>query len=350
MTSTTAPSVPMTVTREELCEFLVDEFRAKFKTDEEGFEEIFRRLNEENAIRCKHCGSIDLKKEYGSRVVHCKTCKKTTWFTAGTFFENIRSSLLWLLAIFLMEHGVVPSAAELARLAGVASSTAQAALKKILFVAQTKMGSVSAQEMYSAEFVDVICKRSRETPAGEHPRKEEDEMEQRANREEASAQCFEPAYDDVPTALDSLQKDIYELLSEEPIHFDHLCVKTGRSAGDICAGTVLLELAGLAERKPGDWYIRRPPKKNKTASPDKGRQFLAAVIMSFISDIFHGISRKYLQFYLAAYWCSFDRVRWYPNSLLKECCRFGAIAYTEILGYVSPLSVQVMAIGGSKHA
>lgn len=337
MTHSAASSVPIAVTK------AVDEFRARFKTEEDGFEEIFRRLNEENPVSCHHCGSVDLTHEYGSRVVHCNACGKPTWFTAGTFFERIRSALLWLLTIFLTEKGIVISAAELARQAGVASSTAQVTLKKILFVAQVKMGSVSTKEMYSSEFISVICKRSRETPAGAHPRNEEDEMEKRANKEKTRFQPFEGADDDIPIELNTLQKEIYELLSEEPIHVDLLCAKTGRPAGDISAGTVLLELSGLAKYKPGDWWVRHSPKKKKKLAEDKARQSVACTIMSFISETFHGISRKYLQFYLAAYWCKTDQETWQSTSLLKECCRFGAIAYQVILRYISPLEVIVFA-------
>lgn len=338
-----ATAFTVRVTREELCAFLVDDFCAEFKTEEDGFEEIFRRLNEEHAIRCSHCGSVDLKKEYGSRTVYCRSCKRRTWFTAGTFFERIRSALLWLLPIYLMERGIVLSAAELSRLANVASSTAQATIKKILFVAKTKMSSVPAEEMYSSEFIAVVCKRSRETPAGAHPKNEEEEMEKRALNKDASAQLFETKEDDIPVELDDLQKEIYDLLSDEPIHIDQLCARTGQPFEDISRATMQLEWSGFAHYKPGGWYVRNSKQENKPGSEDKVRQFVAATIMSFISDIFHGISRKYLQLYLAAYWCSIDRSTWYATSLIKECCRAGPIAYREIVKYVSPLSVCVIA-------
>lgn len=52
------------------------------------------------------------------------------------------------------------------------------------------------------------------------------------------------------------EKEIYELLSNEPTHFDVLCEQTGVQAGEMSATLTMLELAGLVTRHPGDWYSR----------------------------------------------------------------------------------------------
>ncbi|MBY0360063.1 MAG: DNA-processing protein DprA [Candidatus Obscuribacterales bacterium] len=51
------------------------------------------------------------------------------------------------------------------------------------------------------------------------------------------------------------EKEVYELLSAEPIHFDVLCQKTGMAAGEMSATLTMLELAGVVNRLPGDWYV-----------------------------------------------------------------------------------------------
>ncbi len=55
------------------------------------------------------------------------------------------------------------------------------------------------------------------------------------------------------------EKEILDLLSPEPIHFDHLCQKTGMAVGELSATLTVLELAGVITRQGGDWYSRSAP-------------------------------------------------------------------------------------------
>ncbi|HEY9793371.1 MAG TPA: DNA-processing protein DprA [Candidatus Obscuribacterales bacterium] len=55
------------------------------------------------------------------------------------------------------------------------------------------------------------------------------------------------------------EKEIYDLLSTEPMHFDVLCEKANMKAGELSSTLTMLELAGLLERHPGDWYSRMQP-------------------------------------------------------------------------------------------
>lgn len=52
------------------------------------------------------------------------------------------------------------------------------------------------------------------------------------------------------------EKEIYELLSREPMHFDVLCERTGIAPGELSASLTMLELAGVVSRSPGDWYAK----------------------------------------------------------------------------------------------
>lgn len=52
------------------------------------------------------------------------------------------------------------------------------------------------------------------------------------------------------------EKEVFEMLSTEPTHFDHLCQKTGMGAGEMSGTLTMLELAGIVTRHPGDWYSR----------------------------------------------------------------------------------------------
>lgn len=55
------------------------------------------------------------------------------------------------------------------------------------------------------------------------------------------------------------EKDVYELLSGEPIHFDVLCERTAMQAGEMSATLTMLELAGVVVRMSGDWYSLSKP-------------------------------------------------------------------------------------------
>lgn len=63
---------------------------------------------------------------------------------------------------------------------------------------------------------------------------------------------------DRPTAvkLYGREKELYDLIELEPIHFDTLSDRTAMQAGELSASLTMLELAGLVSRLPGDWYER----------------------------------------------------------------------------------------------
>jgi DNA processing protein len=52
------------------------------------------------------------------------------------------------------------------------------------------------------------------------------------------------------------EKELFEMLSAEPTHFDSLCERSGMAAGELSATLTMLELAGVVSRHPGDWYSR----------------------------------------------------------------------------------------------
>jgi len=52
------------------------------------------------------------------------------------------------------------------------------------------------------------------------------------------------------------EREVYDLISHERIHFDTLCEQTEMEAGELSATLTMLELAGLVSREAGDWYTR----------------------------------------------------------------------------------------------
>jgi predicted Rossmann fold nucleotide-binding protein DprA/Smf involved in DNA uptake len=52
------------------------------------------------------------------------------------------------------------------------------------------------------------------------------------------------------------ERELFELISPEPVHFDLLCERSGIPAPELSATLTMLELAGVVTRHPGDWYSR----------------------------------------------------------------------------------------------
>lgn len=52
------------------------------------------------------------------------------------------------------------------------------------------------------------------------------------------------------------EKDVYDLITTEPVHFDTLSQHSGLSVGELSAALTMLELAGVIFRETGDWYAR----------------------------------------------------------------------------------------------
>ncbi len=63
------------------------------------------------------------------------------------------------------------------------------------------------------------------------------------------------------------EKEIFDMLGLEPIHFDSLCESSGMSAGEMSATVTMLELAGLIESHQGDWYSRKQAGRSKVPQP-----------------------------------------------------------------------------------
>ena len=156
--------------------------------------------------------------------------------------------------------------------------------------------------------------------------------------------------------LSEQEKNVFDLLSESPVQFDFLCERSGINAGALSSALIMLELGGLAVRISGDRYVRKTADRcgkqiAVTASDSRWAATASAKVTTmvsaatkFIRITFHGISRKYLQMYLAAYWCQFDRNRWHNGSVLEACLQFGQITGDKILSYVSPSDIKLVSI------
>ncbi len=349
------------------------EFNARFpdKDDVEAFvREMFRATKGKFRIRCKYCGRRKFKFLPGGRVLRCNRCKKDTWITADTLYKNVKHVRAWVAAIWFLERGVAVSRNRFSKLLEIAYSTAWEMFKRLAIVIQSQM-SMKALLVPSAYFQRAITKRSRLTPGREHPFDEEAEAERleaawaegtgqpaaylqdvsksppaanstainiksnertraKSQRPEVSASVFDH--------LSQLEIEIYEMLGNKPLKIELLRERTGKPAREILSAISMLEIQGLIN-KVDNGYVRAQTAQTKPDLPAlSSEDFMTiAACIEFVHGTFHGISRKYLQLFLAEYWCLMDRARWKIDSLLTLCQRFRVIPYQEIQAFESPL-------------
>jgi len=362
----------------ELIDRCLRKFNKALKQEADCIEAIVQSLGSA-AKTCQHCGSVRVSRRYGQRVLRCNACHQRTWILAKTFFGRLKKVRPWLMAIWLMEDGAHLSGGELHRRARISDSSAQSIVKKLSMVVHQAMGK-GAELIASLRFLVLFCKRSSETPAQEHPTAEEKgglskNRAAKENHARSPSTARSPAGVSASYVTAKVQKnrtpckladtaqvdqlttderEVYDVLSDQPIYFDTLCNRVTVPINELNVALLNLELAGLAQRTAGHHYIRNCLYEDlSTGEPEETDPDASAAESSlemkqyvdFIRRTFHGISRKYLQIYLALHWCYVDREAWSCGRLMTECLRFGPLVFKRIRAYVSPSMVQVRAVG-----
>ena len=326
-----------------------------YPTEQACFSEIWRRIRQNK--RCQFCGSARLKVRFGKRTGNCGKCGKKFWLTAGTIFERMRSARPYLVAIHLLEKGIPFSARTLSRVCNIAYETASQIFKKIMNAVSVAM-SGTAILVSSFEFNSLICKRSLETDARRHPVTEQEDARE-VQRQDASSieKIIEertggfnqpapgPVCEEKSSQIDAAEQVapstpelIYELLSKEPQSMDQLIAASGLEPGVVVATVSILELADIATRLSGNRVVLSA-ELSSASLPQLDSQVRGSINQAiwFIRKFFHGVSRKYVQIYLAAYWCFIDRARWSEGKVFKQCCQ---TARVEMKTFVSPLELR----------
>lgn len=317
-------------------------------------------------FRCRRCGSDELSRRFGERRYFCQACNYRGWILAGTFFEFIRKSQLWLGATWFFEKSIPINAWQFHELAKCAYSTALMIFRKLASVLYENLEALESTDLIdSASFVSLYWKRSNQTPQGEHPNMEQlyfDQSDDSNNGEGAldlESTYLEPSVlkqfdlnsaelpNDEPRETVNLSAEesaILQLLSYEKIHFDHICTRSGFMPSVVVASLTCLELQYLVEQHSGDYFSlkSKPLRSRQQSKLDSLVDIPIEKIESFLQFIklqIRGISRKYLQFYLAIYWCMQDRNRWYLDQLLEACCRSNFRSSRLLFEYVTPSQV-----------
>lgn len=327
-------------------------FKSLFKTERACMRALLSRLP---TPVCGRCGSKSTGRRDAERIAICRDCGFQFSLTAGTFFDGIKKARPWLATIWLLEHGVRFNINQLHSALDIAYSTAWEMYQRLAFVINKVMEDAEALLFESSlVFESTFIRRSRATPANRHPIDEQAEIEK-----EQAAMHSDSVEDDLSQLSDE-EKEVLGVLSEEPIHFDHLCQAVNLSVGTLMATLMMLELAGFVACLPGNRFQLIPGRTRKRSANDSSNckqtlgddqhllNKLRKLGISLIHELHQGISRKYLQHYLAGFWCSLDRSRWASGTLLQACSQSSKVSRNEILSYVSPLKVKLATVAGAK--
>ncbi len=309
------------------------DFRAVFPSEQLCILSLQGLYELKGEARSPCCFALQPAQTFGERSYNCAKCRKIVWVTASTFFEGIREPIAWRGAIWLKEAGLTPTPSDLKELSGIAYSSCWEICRKLDMVVAELMGD-GETTLKSEAFRELVFRRTRMTPAGRHPR---DEF---MGIEEIDEQVVESLENFTVSEI-----SILETLSSEPVGFDELCRKAKVAANEASALLTMLELAGAVERLFGDRYKRKKIGKSADDAdevPAEWREFVSD-FENHIRAKFQGIGRKYLQLYLAAYWCRLDRQKWAPCRLLNACLSRSKIRRAELLEFVTPVRVLIAA-------
>jgi transposase-like protein len=144
------------------------------------------------------------------------------------------------------------------------------------------------------------------------------------------------------------QAVLLEALRHRRRHLFDLCKETGFGEEKIFRDLVMLEIMGRIRSDVGNWFeISRGPspmeillKNIEELSADQ--QNVISRLISLIRSVHHGISRKYLQNYLAVYWCMNDRETWANSRLWRVVVDAEYPRARELTAYVTPPTVQFL--------
>lgn len=315
-------------------------FEERFPTKADKEEKIYKSLTP-NGFRCA-CGNLVTDREYGKRNVKCFACGRKSSITANTFYHGIRRISAYCNGQFLMGEGITISANDFANRNGISSSQGNNILHAVSSEMVREMED--AAEILTAVLLEPVGKRSRETPAGEHPKKEQEELERKAAK--TGSQRAEKNPRELPARLPSREKDkrIFQLLRKKPLTTDELVALTKMALPELLSILTMLELDGFIRTLPGNRYEIIQDKKTAQSVPLVAitAERLLKCFVRFVKLTFHAISRKYLQRYLARYWCFIDREKWSFESILEMCARAPYQSYAQLVGYVTPLKAKAV--------
>lgn len=291
-----------------------------------------RDINKRESVICKKCDLENKIPSLDLRSMHCKGCKSIIWLTADTFYHKVRLFRPRVVIMRWFEMGIIVSANQAAKLLTVSNDTVNLIYKQVGIVVSKLMLDNIVEEP-SSNCVDIMDRRSIETPAREPAVAEEFEIQATMKK------CLgQDANSDIKDAiqLEEDEKIALDVLSEK-MSFDQISELLKMEPSDLTRILMSLELKGLIKAMPGSKFIRNDLSVSaQSKTKPENKMSIATTFMYFVKDYFQGVSRKYLQLYVSLHWLSFDRIRWETKALRKACASHPHISYEETLSYVTP--------------
>lgn len=186
------------------------------------------------------------------------------------------------------------------------------------------MAKHDAFEVVSRVFDKTICKRSIQSLAGKHPNYEGDDDA------EIAAEELEQ--------MDSDQQVVYAELKSQPIDYDILYQRSGLSIARFGAALAMLDMNEIVQSHQGNKFSL---KKTTPTTVVSGAEMRIIAQFHIYAKHFHGVSRKYVQRHLAAFWAHYGYNRWSKQTLLKTITKYARPSRAEILAYHSPQKLRI---------
>jgi hypothetical protein len=324
-------------------------FYALVPDEETALDLILQVQIQQRRLRCK-CGYVfeSATRAMYERRVKCKVCRRKIYFTVGTLYEGVANVRARLGAVWLMEHGAVVTSTKLNQLFGIATSTGLSIINSIGAFIEAMRGSrfeEASERVNCPIFGEIMIKRSRISGAYEHassvPAEVADsDVDAGTNADSGHFNQSASSSDD----LGDLDRAVLALISAAPISVDSICQKVDQPAGAVGAALTMLEILGHISSIPGNSFVRPTSPKRESCSVESPKllEFIEAAVQN-IKAIRQGVSRKYLQLYLGAFWCFFDNEFWQEGSLLLVSLDSSLSPDRNLFDYESPLMVSVVS-------
>lgn len=321
----------------------VKEVEKDFPTDDDCVDEIYRLV--EPNLQCGHCDEVTFSHNHGSRIASCDTCSKKIRFTAGTLFDHMHKPRPILTALIAMKNGVIFNPNMLSNACGVVYQSAYGVFDKLTRYA-IEMVEQDSIPVLSNEFDKVISRRSFETEARRHPHTEkEKEFAQMMERgedfvQERIRQYINPdgslAEGEEPPIYADEQR-IYDMLADGAFTANTIAELSGMNIAKVTGGLMLLLSCELIAMQPGGYFKRTPIMGDAVAAFDPNTMDRVTHAVDLLRIVFRGVSRRYIQRYVAAYWCFVGRSQAERDSFVQRCCMIvgGAKEFSD--SYVSPI-------------
>ena len=312
-------------------------------SEKHAVEIVYKILYRDKPLRCFYCRSIHHSRVFGSRSSKCMACSKKTWITSGTFFHKAKCLRSILAAFWFLESRVYINPFRFHKLLDIGYAAAILIFKKISMAIYSQTDQ-SLFSIPSSEFREVICRRSIQTRALEHPVSEiQDSYDLLSSKPDQIEDTV------IVDTLSEKEQKIYDVLSDQPQNVDLICFNTELPASVVSASLVMLELSGHAHLLPGGCYIRPPSSNQNIFEHGHSEHSLledsrTPKLLNFIEQRFRGVSRKYLQNYASLFWFYFDLSCWYPGRLLDVCKTFGKISGSQVSAFLSPYQIRAYLV------